>query len=161
VIFIRRKDKKVSEMSEILKIMSKCDVCSLALFDKEYPYIIPLNFGYSHIDGVLAIYFHGANEGKKIDLIEDNSNAAFEMYSSCKVISGDKPCNFTTEYESLCGNGKIEILNGEEKIQGLNCIMNNYIENFDYEFSNSEIESVKVLKLNLNEITGKKSLKNI
>jgi nitroimidazol reductase NimA-like FMN-containing flavoprotein (pyridoxamine 5'-phosphate oxidase superfamily) len=66
---MRRKDREVTDMNEIIEIIKKCDVCRLAFFDKEYPYIVPLNFGYSYDGAKLELYFHGANAGKKLELL--------------------------------------------------------------------------------------------
>ena len=67
---MRRSDREVTEFNDIVSIIKKCDVCRLALIDENYPYIIPLNFGMNITeDNVLELYFHGATEGKKLDLI--------------------------------------------------------------------------------------------
>ncbi len=42
---MRRKDREITDFDEIMNIINKCDTCRLALFDKEFPYIVPLNFG--------------------------------------------------------------------------------------------------------------------
>ncbi len=42
---MRRKDREITDFNEIINIMKKCDVCRIALNDKEFPYIVPLNFG--------------------------------------------------------------------------------------------------------------------
>ena len=42
---MRRSDREITDLKEIVEIMRKCDVCRLALNDDGYPYIIPLNFG--------------------------------------------------------------------------------------------------------------------
>ncbi|MDF2587373.1 MAG: pyridoxamine 5-phosphate oxidase family protein, partial [Anaerocolumna sp.] len=42
---MRRTDREITDLNQIVDIMKRCDVCRLAFFDKEYPYIVPLNFG--------------------------------------------------------------------------------------------------------------------
>ena len=42
---MRRKDREVTDLSEIIEILKNCDVCRLALNDDGFPYILPLNFG--------------------------------------------------------------------------------------------------------------------
>ncbi|KZX15313.1 pyridoxamine 5'-phosphate oxidase [Methanobrevibacter cuticularis] len=116
---MRKNNRHIKDINEILDIIEKCNVCSLAIFDKEYPYIIPLNFGHNYEDNELYFYFHGANDGKKLELIDSNNKVAFEMNCSNNLISGKFPCKFTMEYESVCGNGEIEILKEEDKIEGL------------------------------------------
>ena len=42
---MRRSDREVTEFTDMVSIIKKCDVCRLALNDVDYPYILPLNFG--------------------------------------------------------------------------------------------------------------------
>ena len=56
---MRRKDREVTEIREIIEIIEKCDVCRLALFAEQYPYIVPLNFGFIYDGAMLTLYFHG------------------------------------------------------------------------------------------------------
>lgn len=64
-----RKDREITDINEIINIIKKCDVCRLAFFDENYPYIIPMNFGYDYDskNNKLDLYFHGAKKGKKLD----------------------------------------------------------------------------------------------
>lgn len=157
---MRKKDREITDINEIIKIIKKCKICRLAFFDENYPYIIPLNFGYDYNskNSKLDLYFHGAKEGKKLDLIRKNNNVAFEMDCSTNLIKGKKPCNYTMEFESLCGNGKLEILKNTDKIHGLKFIMNQYSDktHVNADFNEKIVESTAVFKLKVNEITGKK-----
>ena len=40
---MRRKDREVTNIIEILQIIEKAKVLHLALFDADYPYIVPLH----------------------------------------------------------------------------------------------------------------------
>ena len=57
---MRRKDREITDFDEMMKIIAKCDTCRLALFDDEFPYIVPLNFGTDVEEGQLYLYFHSA-----------------------------------------------------------------------------------------------------
>ena len=71
---MRRKDREITSFDEQLKIIDQCDVVRLGLVDDDgYPYILPLNFGYEVIDNELVLYFHGALEGYKYELIDKNN----------------------------------------------------------------------------------------
>ncbi|MCL2688185.1 MAG: pyridoxamine 5'-phosphate oxidase family protein [Methanobrevibacter sp.] len=158
---MRRKDREIRDINEIIKIMEKCEVCRLAFFDKYYPYIIPLNFGYIHKNGELSLYFHSALEGKKLNLIKENNKLAFEMDCSTELMSGDAPCDYTMTYESVCGNGTIEILDDDKKIKGLKYLMKKYSnkEYSDGDFDDKILKTTVVLQLKVNRIVGK-ALKN-
>ena len=100
---MRRTDREVKDKNEIVAIIDKCDSLSLSLMDGEYPYVIPMNFGYTYENDHLTLYFHGAKEGKKLSLIEKNPNAAFTMSCNHELIMGKVPCATTFKYESVCG----------------------------------------------------------
>ena len=153
---MRRKDREVSNIEDIIEIMKKCDVCQLALYDKEYPYIIPLNFGFSYDGTNMELFFHGAAAGKKLELIRENSKAAFEMDCSHKLIDGSEACEYTMEYESVCGNGSIEILAGEDKLTALIHLMEQYAPGENFHFNEKHVNAVTVYKLKVNSITGKR-----
>ena len=65
---MRRKDREVTNIIEILQIIEKAKVLHLALFDADYPYIVPLHYGYEYTEGILIFYMHCAKEGYKLDL---------------------------------------------------------------------------------------------
>lgn len=155
---MRRKDREVSNLEDIIAIMKKCDVCRLALFDKEYPYIVPLNFGVSRNKDRIDLYFHGAGAGKKLELIHNNKMAAFEMDCSHNLIIDEGACRYTMEYESVCGNGIVEILKENEKYTALNHLMKQYAPDKEFHFSDNQVNTVTVFKLKVTNITGKRLL---
>ena len=48
---MRRKEREIKDTDELVKILSKTCVGTLSLSGGEYPYAVPLNFGFSEIDG--------------------------------------------------------------------------------------------------------------
>ena len=43
---MRRKDREVTELEAVMEIIRQCDVLRLGLADGDYPYIVPMNFGW-------------------------------------------------------------------------------------------------------------------
>ncbi len=156
---MRRKDREIADFEEIKAVMSKCSVCRVAFFDEVYPYIVPLSFGFGEDDGKLTLYFHCANEGKKMDLLKRNNNVAFEMDCPDKFFDGEKACYSTMAFESICGIGTLETVDDEEKIPALKLLMQQYSDKREFEFDAFEVKAVTVLKLTVKEMTGKR-LKN-
>lgn len=153
---MRRKDREITEISEIMEIMKKCDSCSVAFHDEEFPYIIPMNFGFEQKDGVISLYFHSAETGKKLDLIRRNGNVAFEMSCSHRLVTGESACSYTMEYESVCGNGHMEILDHDHKIKALSLLMSQYADAQSFNFEESALKKVIVMQLSTNELYGKR-----
>lgn len=76
---MRKKDREIIDKEKIEQIIQSCDCCRIGLVDKDKPYIIPLNFAYINEGDKQLFYFHGSKIGKKIDLINKNKYAGFEM----------------------------------------------------------------------------------
>lgn len=74
-----RKDREITDISEIIDIMNRCDVVRLGLNDNGYPYILPLNFGIETDGDNIKLYFHSVLEGHKLGLITQDNCASFEM----------------------------------------------------------------------------------
>lgn len=152
---MRRSDREVTDYEEQLDIIRKCDVCRIVLNDKEYPYILPLNFGMKEENGKIVLYFHGAMEGKKYDLIRNNPKASFEMDCGHRLVINDEKMSCTMEYESVIGQGIIEILPEEEKVKALDILMKHYHQE-DFEYGKSVVPQTNVFKLTVERMTGKR-----
>lgn len=48
---MRRKDREVTELETVKEIIRQCDVLRLGLADGDYPYIVPMNFGWEEKEG--------------------------------------------------------------------------------------------------------------
>ena len=155
-IKMRRKDKEIIGIGEKLEIIAKCKICRLGLCENNYPYIVPLNYGFSY-DEKLTLYFHSAKEGKKIDMIKNNSNACFEIDCDTKLVEGEKPCDYGYEFRSIIGFGKIVFLDTiDEKITGLNYLMKQQTgKDIKFDFEESKLKNVIVFKMLVDEFSGK------
>ena len=76
---MRRKDREVTELEAVKEIIRQCDVLRLGLADGDYPYIVPMNFGWEEKEGRLYFYLHGAAEGRKAELLRQNGACFFQM----------------------------------------------------------------------------------
>ena len=74
---MRRKDREISDFDEMIEVIKKCDVCRIAMQGEEYPYMVPLNFGMEVEDSQVTLYFHGAMEGRKYELLALRSYAVY------------------------------------------------------------------------------------
>lgn len=152
---MRRKDREITDFGEIVKVMEECDVCRLALNDESgYPYILPLNFGMRVKDGQITLYFHGAAEGKKYDLIAKDNRASFEMDCGHNLLVNEYACTCTMEYRSVIGRGTIEILPEEEKYNAL-CVLMEHYHKEGFPVNRKVIPMTTVFKLSVSEVTGK------
>ena len=151
---MRRLDREVKEFKDIVAIMEKCDVCRIALNNGGYPYILPLNYGMYVSDNKIELYFHGAMEGTKYHLIEKDNRASFEMDCEHKLVTEIECGNCTMEYESVIGQGHIEIVSDEEKYNAL-CILMKHYHQEEFPFNKAIMPQTKVFKLVVEKVTGK------
>lgn len=150
---MRRKDREITDKKIIHEILTESFICRLGLFDNNYPYVIPLNYGYREN----SLYFHCALQGKKTDLIKQNNKVGFEIEQTYEITKSDISCKWTTKYRSVTGNGSIEIISDfEEKKKGLDIIMQHHGKN-DNEYNDKLLENMLVLKLNINNISAKQA----
>jgi uncharacterized protein len=156
IVAMRRKDRQVAGIDEMEKIISRCQVCHLALSDPHgHPYALALNFGY-HPGSPPVLYFHCAKAGKKLDLIRANPRAAFIIDQELELITGPMACDWGMNYESVMGTGGMTIVTGpEERRRGLDLIMAHY-GNSSPAYLPASLEDTLVLKLTTTEITGKR-----
>lgn len=151
---MRRSDREITDRNEILQVMERCDVCRLALNDGEYPYILPLNFGMEQAGEQIILYFHGATEGKKLDLIARDPRASFEMDCG-HILHYDKERGYCTMgYQSVIGHGRLELVPDAEKARALGLLMAHY-HGGAAPFSPAAIPRTTVLRLRVEEISGK------
>jgi len=149
---MRRKQYEITNTAIIEEILSKSEVCRIALIDNDRPYIVPLNYGYKNN----AIYFHSSPHGKKIELLKTNNKVCFEIELFTEILKNEIPCNWGTKYRSVIGYGTIEFLTDEDKKrEGLDIIMAHYGKTDKNIFQDKEIEKVLILKLSIEEVTGK------
>ena len=154
---MRRKDREITSMTKILEIIEKCDVCRIAFHDSPFPYIVPMNFGISTTDDQITLYFHCANEGKKLDLIKQNPSVCFEMDCAHQLFTDDVSMNCSMAYESVIGYGKVEIVPETEKLEALNLLMAHYHKE-DFQFNQKVIPMTTVFKLTVETMTAKHRL---
>ena len=163
---MRRNDKEIKDVKLIKSLLKKALVCRVALCDGNKPYIIPMNFAFKDN----CLYLHSAREGKKIDVIKKNNSICFEVDAKTELLKSEKPCNWTMNYLSVVGSGDAQFLDEvEDKIRALNIIMAKYSDegssNQDvekpnktvFEYSRESIKKLAIIKVNITEITGKKS----
>ena len=152
---MRRSDREITDFEEIIKIMEKCDVCRLALNNEEgYPYILPLNFGMQLENGQAVLYFHGAKEGKKYELMEKDPRVSFEMDCAHKLVMNKENGSCTMEYESVIGQGKIEFIPKEETYHALKILMKHYHQE-EFPFNLEVMKKTKVFRLIVETVNGK------
>ena len=155
---MRRSEKEIKNREDIIDVLNRCDVIRIGLNTPDHPYVLPMNFGFETDGDSLTIWMHCAAEGRKITLIEQNPRIGFEADCSHILIADETACGFAMNYESVIGYGNICICNdGDSKVRGLKAIMRQYAPGKEFSFPESELTPVRILRLDVEGITGKRS----
>lgn len=152
---MRRADREVAAKDDIAAIMKKCDAVSVA-FAGETPYVIPMSFGFEWEGEYPALYLHGAFEGEKVERMRKDDRVAFSMYTGTSVVEGATACAYSTTYESVCGSGRMIVLEGEEKRHALGVLMRQYAGERAFTFDDRALAAVNVWKIDVQRISGKR-----
>jgi nitroimidazol reductase NimA-like FMN-containing flavoprotein (pyridoxamine 5'-phosphate oxidase superfamily) len=150
---LRRKEKEITDKSEIESIIRKSLVCRLGLADDGSPYIVPLCFGYKDN----SLYFHSAKEGRKIEILKRNNDVCFEFDDNLEVQAGKAACDWGMKYRSVIGYGRASFIEDPgEKRKALDIIMRQYADG-DFKYSEKAFGKALVIKVEIQSMTGKKS----
>jgi uncharacterized protein len=152
---MRRTDREITDMSSIRSIIDSCKVVRLAMAGDGAPYIVPLNFGYTYSENRFTLYFHCADEGKKLDMIRKNPLVCFEMDTDHELTTAESACGYGYNYSSVIGTGLVRILeDSEEKKAGLRVLMKHQTGR-DFDFADGQIQNVTVCSIDVAELTAK------
>lgn len=159
---MRRKDREITDKRTVTEIVDRAGILHLGLFAEEYPYIVPLHYGYEETEDGFVFYFHCAEVGYKLDLIQENANVCIELETNVELISGGEiPCDYGAAYASFIGYGKAEIVHeNREKRRGLELLMWNQTRR-SFEIDEKMAESVTVFRVTVKEWTAKQRRKVI
>lgn len=155
---MRRADRQVRDIDQIKEILDQCKVCRVAFYDGRESYLVPLNYGYEMGDK-LVLYFHGAPEGRKIDIIRSGfTQVCVEMDCEHSLIEGETACAYGYRFASIIGNGTAWIVEDiPEKIKGLKCLMRHQT-GCEFEFDAQMAGAVTVFRIVVEEFTAKRHL---
>ncbi|MEG0373253.1 pyridoxamine 5'-phosphate oxidase family protein [Enterococcus viikkiensis] len=122
---MRRQKRQVTDFETIKQMVEESQVLRIAMNGEDYPYVVPVNFGYEWADEELILYVHGASEGKKVSMIKKNPKVAVEMDGKHQLINGSRnAASYSYAYQSLIGFGKAEVVEDlEVKRHALHILM--------------------------------------
>ena len=123
--------------------------------DRNEPYLVTVNYGYRDN----TIYFHSAQEGKKIDWLRKNPRVCFMIYIDDELVKGENPCrDWSMKYKSMIGYGHAYLIDDPaEKEIGFNVLMSQYTGQKSFIFEEKNLKETAVIKIEIEEISVKQS----
>lgn len=126
----------------------------LAMYGENgYPYALPMNFYYD--EGRETVYFHGAREGAKVDLLKQNDKVCFTLHDDGFIPDGEWAYRLT----SVVIRGRIRfVTNYDEAVRAIQALGLKYYptrESVDAAITRS-MGRVAVMALSIDHMTGKR-----
>lgn len=154
---MRRGDRAVEQLPDILAILEACKVCRLAMADEGRPYIVPMNFGYGMEEGALHLYLHCAGEGRKLDILRRNPAVCFEVDCEHALIEADEACGYGYAYASVIGEGRVTFVDDSpRKRMALDTLMAHQTGRSGFTYADAQLAAVEVLDVVVETVSGKR-----
>ena len=152
-----RKKREVTAPDEITDIIRRSTTLRVGVYGEEYPYVVPVSFGFEIRDGKPVFYFHGAKIGCKLDLLGKDDRVCAES----DIFLGVTPTQrgITTLYESFIAFGRAAVVTErDERVKGLRLITDHYGYG-EYPVERcAGFEKTCVVRITVTEITAKRNL---
>ena len=150
-----KRELQITDLNEIRAILDTAKVLRLGLAVDNEPYIVPMNYGYTLEGEKLTFYLHGAQRGKKLDMIRSNPRVFIELDSNLVPFEGEKPCQYGLSYSSVMARGEASIVEDvEEKMNALTILMKTQTGK-DFSFNEKLVGMVAVIRVEVSEYTAK------
>lgn len=156
---MRRKDRAV-DFDKIQTIIAQGHVAHIGMFDEEFPYVVPVNYGYEWQGEQLVLYIHGAAKGKKLSCLQANGHVCVEVdLGSTLMPAGEQASEYSAAFQSVIGYGEAVILTEPAlKAHGLDLLMQHETGHGLADFKAlkpQQIRATSVVRITLDHLTGK------
>ena len=153
---MRRKERQVTDVSQIKDFILSEQILRVGFHDKDDIYIVPVNYGFIIEDEKYVFYFHGAKAGRKYELAKKTPNVGFEIDGNYSLIEGQEACDYSATFQSVIGTGTLSLVDDNaDKIKGLNAIMKQTTSKNDWHYSNEMLEAVAIFRLDVDKLSCK------
>ncbi len=153
---MRRNDREITDKTLIEQFIAEEQIIRIAFYDNGDLYIVPLNYGYTYENEKYVFYFHGAKAGRKYELSKASPNVGFEIDGAYELLEADAACDYSAKFQSVIGTGRLSIIeDDEEKIKGLNALMNHISGKAKWDYSKEMVDAVAVYRLEAEKLSCK------
>ncbi|MGM7683114.1 pyridoxamine 5'-phosphate oxidase family protein [Cytobacillus sp. Hm23] len=160
---MRREEKERVNRQKVNEFCHRIKAGYLGLADGHLPYVVPLNYVWMND----CIYFHGAEEGRKQRIIEENPQACFTIAEDQGTITNTVPAHTSTGYYSVMIFGKLEIVHDiVEATDAMQVMLDKYVPGyFSDKLSKHHVSSYRssknsktvVYRLRAEQVTAKEN----
>jgi len=151
---MRRKDREITDKSEIIRILNKAMVMRVGFIDNDEIYIVPVNFGYEYNDK-LVVFLHGAMDGRKYNLLLDNPKVTIEIDTEHELLDDNIACKVSYYYSSIIGVGQSSVVIDDEKKLEIMLNILKHQTGRDFSLKKEELKRTLVSKIVINKLSCK------
>ena len=152
---LRRKEKEIKDPSQVEEVLEKGRWTAIALCREGEPYVVSLSYGYDA--DRKALYFHCAQEGRKMEFCRANPSACATVVEDLGYRRGE--CE--QGYRSLVLHGSLHVVDDlQEKKHGMKVLLSHLEDDPDAFIdrllgTDEKYEKLGVLRFDIDAMTGK------
>jgi uncharacterized protein len=156
VYHMHRKDREIKDERTIEDLVARKPFVTIALCKDDEPYIVTVNHAYDPISK--SLYFHCANKGKKLDMLESNPHVIAQVIDDRGYVSGE--CDYDYLTVNLEGVAR-KVVSHEERIRALDLLLGKFEPGLDAEdarkkfIKRSSFGRVAIYRIDVSSMTGK------
>jgi nitroimidazol reductase NimA-like FMN-containing flavoprotein (pyridoxamine 5'-phosphate oxidase superfamily) len=151
---MRRRDKEITDVEVLKKILKSTEYVTVAMSMDNQPYLVSLSHGYD--ENRNCIYFHCAQEGKKLDFLKENNTIFGQALLDYDYIQGE--CNHN--FASVHFKGKVTfITDPNEKLRAIQTMIRQLDKNPEpliAKLKAEKLQNTLVGRIDIETMTGKK-----
>ena len=152
---MRRKDKEISDEAALRKILKSTQYVTLAMARDNEPYLVSLSHVYDEDKN--CIYFHCAEEGKKLDILRSND----KVWGQALIDHGYAQGECSHYYATVMFSGRVNLVDSrEEKWEAVSRMTRQLDDNAEDMIAGRKPEALDntvVGRIDIDYMTGKKS----
>lgn len=155
---LRRKDRRIADITEIHALLARADLGFLATVDGNQPFVTPYSFWF---DGD-HIYFHGAKKGRSKEIMQQNPRVCFTVAERGRYLPARRAMDFSVEYASVMAFGTGRMVEAqEEQLYALQGLMDKYFPHLkpekDYDpIIKKDLRPTGVYAVDIETMSGKR-----
>jgi len=153
---IRRKEKAIESKEEMIAILETSKYITITMCQNDEPYLVTLSHGYDR--KMNCIFFHCAREGKKVDILTENSS----IWGQAIIDHGyaDGACDHL--YATTQFKGKVSFIeDAKEKEYALRVMIESLEPNPEHvakeQITKKSVQRVHIGRIDIDYMSGKKS----
>ena len=153
---IRRKEKEIENKDEMISILESVQFITIAMSLNNEPYLVTLSHGYDRKKN--CIYFHCAQEGKKVDILRENNVVWGQAFVDHGYVDGS--CDHL--YATTQFKGRVSFIEDSKEKRHALSIMIDQLESdpakvIEPQMTEKSIKSVNIGRIDIDYMSGKKA----